>query len=72
MLGAGIIGYFLGPTRWWERALLLGGAVLLIFPGAVSDLLGVACFLAVVTSQRLALREKAALSSPSTTAARRS
>jgi TRAP-type uncharacterized transport system fused permease subunit len=60
MLGAGIIGYFLGPTRWWERALLLGGAVLLIFPGAVSDLLGVACFLAVVTSQRLARREAAA------------
>ncbi|MGH7417383.1 MAG: DUF3394 domain-containing protein, partial [Candidatus Rokuibacteriota bacterium] len=56
MLGAGIIGYFLAPTRWWERALLLAGALLLIFPGVVTDLLGAVCFGAVLTSQRLARR----------------
>ncbi len=54
MLGAGLIGYLLAPARWWERALLLGGAVLLIFPGAWSDAVGVGCFVAAVVSQRLA------------------
>jgi TRAP transporter 4TM/12TM fusion protein len=54
MLGAGLIGYFMAPTRWWERALLLGGALLLIFPGESTDFLGVACLAATVVSQRLA------------------
>ena len=40
--------------RWWERALLLGGALLLIFPGVWSDLLGAACLAVTVASQRLA------------------
>src|SRR5712692_3555578 len=56
MLGAGLIGYFRAPTRPWERGTLLLGAFLLIFPGAISDLLGVACFVAVVVSQRTATR----------------
>ena len=54
MLGAGLIGYLRRPTRRWERALLLAGALLLIFPGALSDVLGVACFLIVYVSQRVA------------------
>ena len=54
MLGAGLIGYFRGPTRLWERAALLAGALLLIFPGAVSDILGVACLAAVWLAQRKA------------------
>ena len=54
MLGAGLIGYFVTPARWWERALLLGGALLLIFPGVWSDLIGAACLVATVASQRLA------------------
>jgi TRAP-type uncharacterized transport system fused permease subunit len=33
MLGAGLIGYLRGPTRLWERAVLLVGAFLLIFHG---------------------------------------
>jgi TRAP transporter 4TM/12TM fusion protein len=53
MLGAGLIGYFLAPLRHWERALMLGGALLLIFPGVVSDALGVACLVTVLVSQRL-------------------
>ncbi|HEU5323334.1 MAG TPA: TRAP transporter permease [Methylomirabilota bacterium] len=53
MLGAGLIGYFRRPTAPWERALLLGGAVALIFPGLWSDLAGVACFVVVLVSQRM-------------------
>ncbi len=54
MLGAGLIGYFRAPTRRWERALLLAGALLLIFPGVWSDTAGLLCFAAVVVSQRAA------------------
>src|SRR5205085_2440140 len=52
MLAAGLIGYFLAPTRRWERLLLLVGAFLLIFPGVKSDVAGVACFVVVLFSQR--------------------
>ena len=55
MLGAGLIGYLQGPTRLWERALLLAGAALLIFPGALGDLVGAACFVVVYASQRARL-----------------
>jgi TRAP transporter 4TM/12TM fusion protein len=54
MLAAGLIGYLRAPTRAWERALLLAGAFLLIFPGAWSDLAGLACGVVVLVSQRAA------------------
>jgi TRAP-type uncharacterized transport system fused permease subunit len=54
MLGAGLIGYFREPTRRWERALLLAGALLLIFPGVWSDAVGLGCLAAVLVSQRAA------------------
>jgi TRAP transporter 4TM/12TM fusion protein len=54
MLGAGLIGYLRAPTRRWERALLLGGALLLIFPGVWGDMAGLLCFVAVMVSQRAA------------------
>jgi TRAP transporter 4TM/12TM fusion protein len=52
MLGAGLIGYVRAPALWWERALLLGGACLLIFPGRFADLTGVGCFAVVLLTQR--------------------
>jgi TRAP transporter 4TM/12TM fusion protein len=60
MLGAGLIGHFRSPTRAWERALLLAGALLLIFPGVWSDTAGLLCFAAVVVSQRAARPARAA------------
>ena len=54
MLGAGLIGYFRRPTRPFERALLLAGSLLLIFPGVWSDLAGIACFTIVLVTQRAA------------------
>jgi TRAP transporter 4TM/12TM fusion protein len=54
MLAAGLIGYLRAPARPWERAVLLAGAFLLIFPGAWSDLAGLGCFVVVVVSQRAA------------------
>jgi TRAP transporter 4TM/12TM fusion protein len=52
MLAAGLIGYLRAPARPWERALLLIGAFLLIFPGAWSDAAGVACLAVVLLAQR--------------------
>jgi TRAP transporter 4TM/12TM fusion protein len=52
MLGAGMIGYFVAPLRTWERALMLAGSLLLIFPGVISDVAGVACLLIVLAAQR--------------------
>jgi len=54
MLGAGLIGYLRAPTRRWQRALLLVGALLLIFPGVWSDTAGLLCFVVVMVSQRAA------------------
>jgi TRAP transporter 4TM/12TM fusion protein len=51
MLGTGLIGYLRRATSAWQRAALLVGAVLLIFPGALSDLLGLACLAAVWLTQ---------------------
>lgn len=52
MLGAGLIGYLRRATRLWERGALLAGAFALIFPGTASDLVGVACFVAVWLAQK--------------------
>jgi TRAP transporter 4TM/12TM fusion protein len=52
MLAAGLIGYLRAPTRIWERLVLLAGAFLLIFPGAMSDVAGLACLAAVLLAQR--------------------
>jgi TRAP transporter 4TM/12TM fusion protein len=54
MLGAGLIGYLRAPTRPLERALLLVGSLLLIFPGAWADLTGAVCFVVVLALQRAA------------------
>jgi TRAP transporter 4TM/12TM fusion protein len=59
MLGAGLIGYLRAPTRLWERAALLVGACLLIFPGALGDAVGLACFAAVWLAQRASGRRPA-------------
>jgi TRAP transporter 4TM/12TM fusion protein len=54
MLSAGLIGYLRRPARPLERALLLVGAVLLIFPGGWGDLAGLVCFFLVLVLQRAA------------------
>jgi TRAP transporter 4TM/12TM fusion protein len=64
MLGAGLIGYCRAPTRLWERAVLLGGALLLIFPGAVGDAIGAACFAAVWFAQGGPRRREATAPEP--------
>jgi TRAP transporter 4TM/12TM fusion protein len=59
MFAAGLHGYFLTATRSWQRALLIGGGLLLIDPGLITDILGAAVAI-VVTASQLAGRRAAA------------
>jgi TRAP transporter 4TM/12TM fusion protein len=54
MLAAGLIGYLWAPTTTWERVVLLVGACLLIFPGTISDVAGLAAVAVVLISQTAA------------------
>ena len=53
-LAAGLQGYLLREARWWERAVLVAAALLLIKPGYISDAIGLVLLAAVVFSQKLA------------------
>ncbi len=55
-LAAGLFGYLFRSARAWERAFLLGAAVMLIKPGLVTDLVG-AGLVAVVVFSQLVLRK---------------
>ena len=52
-LAAGLQGYLLREARWWERAVLVVAALLLIKPGYISDAIGLVLLAAVLFSQRL-------------------
>jgi len=41
-VGAAMIGYCLAPMRWWERVWFIIGGLLLIDPGTVTDIIGIA------------------------------
>jgi len=41
-VGAAMIGFCLAPMRWWERVLFAVAGLMLIDPGTVTDLIGIA------------------------------
>jgi TRAP transporter 4TM/12TM fusion protein len=41
-VGAAMIGYCLAPMRWWERIWFIVGGLMLIDPGTLTDLIGIA------------------------------
>jgi TRAP transporter 4TM/12TM fusion protein len=45
--------FFFGRARFWERAMLLAAALLLIKPGLVTDIIGASLIAATLLSQRL-------------------
>jgi TRAP transporter 4TM/12TM fusion protein len=51
LLAGGLFGYLLRPAAPWERALLVAAALLLIKPGWLTDLIGVALAAVVVVAQ---------------------
>ena len=64
VLAAGLYGYLLRPCLWWERAVLIAAALLLIKPGWVSDLIGLALIAAIVVYQAIERRRAAAVETP--------
>ena len=50
-LAAGLFGYLLRPASMWQRALLVGAALLLIKPGWLTDLVGLGLVTVVIASQ---------------------
>jgi TRAP transporter 4TM/12TM fusion protein len=60
LLAAGLFGYLIREARMWERGVLVVAALLLIKPGTVSDLAGLALLGVVVASQLFANRAAAA------------
>jgi TRAP-type uncharacterized transport system fused permease subunit len=49
-MSVALIGYWIGPLRMWERALALTGGALLVFPGLLSDGIGIALMIVVAIS----------------------
>lgn len=54
VLAAGLEGYFFQPANWLERSALLIGGLLLVFPGWVTDLIGIGLVSPVMVRQLLA------------------
>jgi TRAP-type uncharacterized transport system fused permease subunit len=55
-LAAGLYGYLLRTCAWWERAVLIAAAFLLIKPGWLTDLIGLGLLAAIVAYQTVANR----------------
>ena len=52
-VAAGLEGYMLRKTSWWERLLSVAGGLLLIYPGLVTDVIGLTLVGLVVVIQIL-------------------
>jgi TRAP-type uncharacterized transport system fused permease subunit len=51
-LASGMFGFLIREARPWERAFLLAAALLLIKPGLITDLIGLALLAIVVVNQK--------------------
>ncbi|MBU0953954.1 MAG: TRAP transporter permease [Spirochaetes bacterium] len=52
-VSAGVMGYFHRSFHFWERPLFLLGGILMVLPGAYSDLIGVAILVGAYVLQRI-------------------
>lgn len=52
-LAASLEGYFLRTASWFERVLFLAAALLLIDPGAITDVLGIGLLAVALLMQKL-------------------
>jgi TRAP transporter 4TM/12TM fusion protein len=59
-LAAGLHGFFLKATRWWEQVALLAASFVLIKPGLLTDMMGLALIGLVLLSQMFVARREVA------------
>ena len=57
-VSAALEGYFMRPMKWYERILSLLGGLLLIYPGVVTDIIGLG-LVAVMAVIQIITRKKA-------------
>jgi TRAP-type uncharacterized transport system fused permease subunit len=50
-MAAGLSGWLLDETSWWERLLLISGGLVLVYPSAATDLIGLALVAGVAVWQ---------------------
>jgi TRAP transporter 4TM/12TM fusion protein len=58
-LAAGLHGYLIRTSTWWETIMLLTAAMVLITPGIVTDTIGISLVTLVVLSQKFISRKEA-------------
>ena len=58
-LAGGLTGFFLIPSRWWERVLLAIGGVMLVDPGTTTDIIGIVLVGSVFLLQKFKKRDAA-------------
>jgi TRAP transporter 4TM/12TM fusion protein len=63
LLAAGLFGYLLRTALWWERVLLVAASLLLIKPGWITDVIGLA-LLALVLASQILVKAKAMRNEP--------
>ncbi|MCM3086533.1 TRAP transporter permease [Bhargavaea ginsengi] len=51
-VSSGLIGYFVGPSSWWERLLLIIGGLCLIDPDMITNIVGILVIAAIWAVQR--------------------
>jgi TRAP transporter 4TM/12TM fusion protein len=51
-IGAAMIGFFWAPMRWYERVLFFLGGLMMVHPGVMTDLAGLALLAALLGYQR--------------------
>ncbi len=59
-ISLGMIGYFLKDMAWPFRILCVAGGLLMIYPGTVTDLIGIAILVAVFLVEKMELAKKKA------------
>ena len=59
-ISIGMIGYFVKEMAWPFRILCVAGGLLMIYPGTVTDIIGIAILVAVFVIERLELKKKPA------------
>ena len=50
-LSSSLIGYLAAPLKTFERVILFAGGIMMIKPGLVTDIVGVAIFAAILSLQ---------------------
>ncbi len=63
-LAAGLYGYFARRCQWWEQVLLVAGALLLIKPGQITDLIGMGLLGGVWLWQKFGVRAQSEAPAP--------